>query len=32
VKLLVRAVGKLRDRRLESLCEEYCSACAVTCR
>jgi 23S rRNA (pseudouridine1915-N3)-methyltransferase len=25
LKLLVRAVGKLRDRRLESLCEEYCS-------
>lgn len=25
MKLLVRAVGKLRDRRLESLCEEYCS-------
>ena len=25
MKLVVRAVGKLRDRRLESLCEEYCS-------
>ena len=24
MKLIIRAVGKLRDRRLEALCEEYC--------
>ena len=25
MKLLIRAVGKMRDRRLESVCEEYCT-------
>jgi 23S rRNA (pseudouridine1915-N3)-methyltransferase len=25
VKILIRAVGKMRDRRLESVCEEYCT-------
>ena len=25
MKLLIRAVGKMRDRRLESLCDEYCT-------
>ena len=25
MKILIRAVGKMRDRRLESLCEEYCA-------
>lgn len=24
MKLILRAVGKLRDRRLEALCDEYC--------
>ncbi len=25
MKILIRAVGKMRDRRLESVCEEYCA-------
>ena len=25
MKILIRAVGKMRDRRLESVCEEYCT-------
>jgi 23S rRNA (pseudouridine1915-N3)-methyltransferase len=25
VKILIRAVGKMRDRRLESVCDEYCT-------
>jgi 23S rRNA (pseudouridine1915-N3)-methyltransferase len=27
VKILVRAVGKMRDRRLESVCQEYVDRC-----